>query len=133
LQLRKILKKDTQILLNQTPSSLGELYDKYAGMLLGYIFDIVEDSKIAEQHLVSIYSGLSLNYKDVIPEGENAWCYLQHLAQKHLSGFANNEVKPEPKLRGIDLSDRNNRNNDTRAKGSFLRHISLWKNYTTAI
>jgi len=30
------LKKDTQILLKQTSYGITELYDKYAGMLLGY-------------------------------------------------------------------------------------------------
>jgi len=111
------LKKETQILLKQNPYGLGELYDKYGGMLLGYIFDIVHDSKLAEQHLVSIYSGLSLNYKEPIPDGENTWCYLQRLAKKHLSGFQNNNIKPEPKLKDIDLANRNDRN-------KFLRLMS---------
>jgi len=104
------LKKDTQILLKQTPYGLGELYNKYAGMLLGYIFDIVNDSKLAEQHLVSIYSGLSVNYyKEPIPDGENTWCYLQKIAKKHLSGFHNNE-KTEPELNIVDINSKNNRN-----------------------
>jgi hypothetical protein len=103
------LKKDTQILLKQNPYGLGELYDKYAGMLLGYIFDIVHDTKLAEQHLVSIYSGLSLNYKELIPDGENTWCYMQRLAKKHLSGFTN-EVKPIPELKIVDPTNKNDRN-----------------------
>ncbi|WP_461452068.1 sigma-70 RNA polymerase sigma factor region 4 domain-containing protein [Mucilaginibacter sp.] len=103
-----MLKKDTQILLKHSSHGLAELYDKYAGMLLGYIYDIVDDSKLAEQHLVSIYSGLSVNYKELIPDGENTWCYLQRLAKKHLSGFQ--EGLKEPKLKGIDFNNKNDRN-----------------------
>jgi len=84
------LKKDTQILLKQTSYSISELYDKYAGMLLGYIYDIVKDNQLAEQHLVTIYSGLPANYHEVIPAGENTWCHLQRLAKKHLLDFTGN-------------------------------------------
>ena len=103
------MKKDTQILLKQTSYGIGELYDKYAGMILGYIYDIVKDNKLAEQHLVTFYSGLPANYKDAIPDGENTWCHLQRLVKKQLSGF-NNDVKADYQPKEIDLVTYNNRN-----------------------
>ena len=103
------MKKDTQILLKQTSYGISELYDKYAGMLLGYIYDIVKDSQLAEQHLVSIYSGLPANYNEVIAAGENTWCYLQRLAKKHLLDFIGNS-KTEYQPEQIDLVTYNNRN-----------------------
>jgi hypothetical protein len=103
------LKKDTQILLKQTSYGLGDLYDKYAGMLLGYIYDIVKDSQLAEQHLITIYSGLPANYNDIIPAGENVWCHLQRIAKKHLLSF-NGNAKTEYQPEQIDLVTYNNRN-----------------------
>jgi len=81
------LATDRQIILKQVPYSLNELYDKYAAMLLGYISGIVDDAKLAEQHLVSIYNKLALDLSEINTEGCNVWCHLQKLAQKHLSGF----------------------------------------------
>jgi DNA-directed RNA polymerase specialized sigma24 family protein len=103
------LKKDTQILLKQTSYGISELYDKYAGMLLGYIYDIVKDSQLAEQHLVNIYSALPTNYHEFISAGENTWCYLQRLAKKHLLDFTGN-LKSEYQPEQIDHAAYNNRN-----------------------
>ena len=103
------MKKDTQILLKQTSYGIGELYDKYAGMLLGYIYDIVKDNELAEQHLVTFYSGLSASYKNVVPNGENTWCHLQRLVKKQLSGF-NNDAKNTYQPKEIDFVTYNNRN-----------------------
>lgn len=94
---------DGQIILKQVPYSLNELYDKYAAMLLGYISGIVDDAKVAEQHLVSIYHKLSLDLSEINAEGCNVWCHLQKLAQKHLSGFYE-EAKDDHKPAKIDLS-----------------------------
>jgi len=103
------LKKDTQILLKQSSYSIGDLYDKYAGMLLGYIYDVVKDNKLAEDHLVAIYSGLPTNYFEIIPAGENPWNHLQRIAKKHLLNF-NTHVKAESHPPKIDLATYNNRN-----------------------
>lgn len=103
------MKKDTQILITPTPYFLGELYDKYAGMLLGYINDIVRDNELAEKHLILIYSSLPTNYKDTIPEGENVWCHLQRLAKKHLAGFED-VTKAALSCKDANFTDLNNRN-----------------------
>jgi hypothetical protein len=103
------LKKDTQILLKQTSYGITELYDKYAGMLLGYIYDIVKDNELAEQYLVTFYSSLPVEYKKVIPNGENTWCYLQRLVKKQMAGV-NNDEKSDYLPKEIDLVTYNNRN-----------------------
>ena len=78
---------ERQIVLKRIPYSLHELYDKYAGMLLGYISEIVNDAKLAEQHLVSIYNSLPKHLNEINADGCNVWCFMQRLAQKHLAGF----------------------------------------------
>jgi hypothetical protein len=103
------LKKDTQITVKPTQYGLGELYDKYGGMLLGYIYDIVNDNKLAEQYLISIYGSLSNNYNDLLNNGENVWCSLQRLAKNYISRNHQPAVA-DPLIKGINLSDRNNRN-----------------------
>ncbi|WP_158994998.1 hypothetical protein [Mucilaginibacter sp. L196] len=103
------MKKDTQILLKQTSYGIGELYDKYAGMLLGYIYDIVKDNELAEQHLVTFYSGLPEDYKNTISNGGNTWCHLQRLVKKQLSDY-NNDAKKDYQPKEIDLVTYNNRN-----------------------
>ena len=100
---------ERQIILRQPPYSLNELYDKYAAMLLGYISGIVDDAKLAEEHLVSIYNKLSLDLSEINAEGCNVWCHLQKMAQKHLSGFYD-EAKENNKPEQVDLSSYNTRN-----------------------
>jgi len=80
------LEKATQISIKQTPYNLNELYDKYAGMLLGYLFEIVKDIKLAEYHLVNIYNILPQHLNDMNTDDCNIWCQLQRLAKKQLSG-----------------------------------------------
>ena len=78
---------ERQIALKHPPYSLNELYDKFAGMLLGYISGTVIDAKAAEEHLISIFNGLPSHLNEINADGCNAWCHLQRLAQKHLSAF----------------------------------------------
>ena len=103
------MKKDTQIFLKKTSYGIGELYDRYAGMILGYIYDIVKDNKLAEQHLVTFYSGLPEDYKSAILNGENTWCHLQRLVKKQLSDY-NNDAKNDYQPKEIELATYNNRN-----------------------
>ncbi|OKS88453.1 sigma-70 RNA polymerase sigma factor region 4 domain-containing protein [Mucilaginibacter polytrichastri] len=74
-----------QILLNQTPYTLQDLYNRYAGMLLGYLSEIVKDHQKAEQHLVSIFNAIPQHLHEINNTDTNIWCQLQRLAKKHLS------------------------------------------------
>ena len=116
------MKKDTQILLKQTSYGIGELYDRYAGMLLGYIYDIVKDNELAEQHLVTFYSSLPAEYKKAIPNGENTWFHLQRLVKKQLSGF-NNDAKNDYLPKEIDLVTYNNRNKFLKLMGHEQKEV----------
>jgi len=62
------------------------LYDKYAAMLLGYIFEIVKDNELAEQYMVSIFKSISEQYHDIL-KADNTWCRLQQLAKVKLTDF----------------------------------------------
>jgi hypothetical protein len=69
----------------QNPYSVHELYDKYSGMLFGYIHAAVEDTMLAEQHLASFYTGIKGHLHEINAEGANTWCQLRRLAKEHLS------------------------------------------------
>jgi hypothetical protein len=99
----------SQIAIKRAPYSLNELYDKFAGMLLGYIIDIVNDAKLAEQHLVSIFNSLPSHLNEINADGCNAWCHLQRLAQRQLAGFCDDNAKTN-QPENIDLSGYYNRN-----------------------
>jgi len=78
------LKTERQILIQCDPNGLNELYEKYSGMLLGYISEVVKDSKLAEQHLVSIYNHIPGHMNELTGDGINTWCQLQRLTKKYL-------------------------------------------------
>jgi len=60
------------------------LYDRYAGMLLGYIFEIVKDSKLAEDCLVRIFCELSAEFGAENAGGPQNWSQLQRFARGKL-------------------------------------------------
>lgn len=75
-----------QILLKQSSYTLHDLYDRYAGMLLGYLSEVVKDQKQAEQHLVNIFNNIPEHLSELSSTETNTWCQLQRLAKKHLTG-----------------------------------------------
>lgn len=82
-----MLKTDRQVLTESKPESIHSLYDRYAGMLLGYISEIVKDSKLAEECLVHIFCELSVVFGAENHEGPQNWCQLQRFAKSRLGSF----------------------------------------------
>lgn len=80
-------KSTSQLMIDQPPHSIRYLYDKHGGMLLGYIFEVVKDRKLAEDYLVKIFSALSL--RDEVPDQEqiSTWCSLLKFAKAKLQLF----------------------------------------------
>jgi hypothetical protein len=77
-------------------------------MLLGYISEIVKDSKLAEQHLISIYNYISEHINEITGDGTNTWCQLRLLAKKQLELF--DGTISDDQLTSDDLSKYNDRN-----------------------
>lgn len=80
-------KSTSQVTLEHPAQSIRYLYDQHGGMLLGYIFEVVKDRKLAEDYLVKIFSALSL--RDQLPEQEqvSSWCSLLKFAKKKMQLF----------------------------------------------
>jgi len=86
--------KQQTIQLNEQQGIL-DLYDKYSGMLLGYIYEIVKDRELAEQYLVSVFKSIPGQYHEIY-RAENIWCHLQQLAKNKLSDFLKTIKDCEP-------------------------------------
>src|ERR1700743_198512 len=54
-------------------------------MLCGYIYEVVKDTNLAEQYLISFYSSVNAHLHELNADGANTWCQLQRLLKKHLS------------------------------------------------
>lgn len=79
-----MLKTERQVLAESGTESIRSLYNKYAGMLLGYIFEIVKDRKLAEECLLQIFCELSEEFGDENAEGPQNWSQLQRFAMRKL-------------------------------------------------
>ena len=98
-------KSTSQMIIDHPSQSIRYLYDQYAGMLLGYIFEVVKDRKLAEDYLVKIFSALSL--RDEIPNQEqvSSWCSLLKFAKAKLQLFhAGNPYETAHVQSGVALS-----------------------------
>lgn len=63
------------------------LYDEYAGVLLGYIYEVVKDHAMAEQYLVSVFNELPGHLHEIIQPGLNTYRQLQLLTRKVLANY----------------------------------------------
>lgn len=79
--------KEGQELLNTKTLSIPGLYDAYAGMLLGYIFEVVKDRKLAEDYLVKTFCRVAENFNETDWAEANLWCLLQRFAKNELVAF----------------------------------------------
>jgi uncharacterized protein YktB (UPF0637 family) len=79
--------KQDQALLQTKPLSIHSLYDAYAGMLLGYIFEVVKDKKTAEDYLVKTFSSIAEKFNEVNWAETNNWCVLQRFAKDELASY----------------------------------------------
>lgn len=75
-----MLESTSQVTIGHQTQGMRYLYDRHAGMLLGYIFEVVKDRKLAEEYLVKIFSALSLQSEEDI----NSWCQLLKFAKTKL-------------------------------------------------
>ncbi|MEN0052292.1 MAG: hypothetical protein AAGC65_01420 [Mucilaginibacter sp.] len=64
-----------------------KLYQQYAGMLLGYIGDVVKNQAIAEQYLVAVFKDVPNELDELTNEDVNTFCHLQSMARKKLSEY----------------------------------------------
>lgn len=76
-----------QALSATKPISIRGLYEEHAGMLLGYLFEIVKDRKLAEEYLAKIFTDIARQFHEADWSGNNTWCRLQRLAKNELAQF----------------------------------------------
>lgn len=86
-------KQENSMAVQQTQLAVRNLYDRYGGMLLGYLVDVLKDRKIAEEYLVTIFGDLA---HEVKTEFSYNWCQLQRFAKSRLpfaaDGGSSNET-----------------------------------------
>ena len=73
----------SEVILNVPPGKLKDirqLYDKYAGMLLGYIRSTVQDQKRSEDYLIGIISAFAAENHD----RPASWLTIRQFAQYKL-------------------------------------------------
>lgn len=82
-----MLKVDRKVFIENKPESLESLYQRHGGMLLGYIFEVVQDRKLAEKYLVELFCELSQQFDQMNWNGTNSWCQLQRFAKDRLAAL----------------------------------------------
>ncbi|MGZ3756774.1 MAG: RNA polymerase sigma factor [Mucilaginibacter sp.] len=75
-----------QTITTSHQQGLLNLYDKYASLLLGYIYEIVKDHELAEQYLISTFKHIADQYHDIV-SAQNIWSKLQQIAKRTLAEF----------------------------------------------
>ncbi|GAA4921993.1 hypothetical protein [Mucilaginibacter defluvii] len=63
------------------------IYNRYAGMLLGYIYDVVKDKALAEQYLADTFIAVVKVPELFNNPNDNVYCKLQMIARKRLAGY----------------------------------------------
>lgn len=66
---------------------INSLYDAYAGMLFGYIFEVVRDRKTAEDCLVKTFSSIAEKFNETSWDEGNTWCRLQRFVKNEMAAF----------------------------------------------
>ena len=90
-----MLKTNQQIVTGKKSENIRFLYDKYAGMLLGYVIEITKDRATAEKFLVNFFCDLSGQLGERDWEGLDNWCQLQRYARERLDIFMNSNHEAE--------------------------------------
>jgi DNA-directed RNA polymerase specialized sigma24 family protein len=67
--------------------SARTLYDNYGAMLLGYLFEVMQDQGIAEQYLVDIFNEVAKKPTNYNANGLSTLSQLQILARKKLTPY----------------------------------------------
>ncbi len=64
-----------------------DVYNRYSGMMLGYLVDIVKDRQLAENYLVEIFSDFQSGVNSQFVSEQSLWTQLQQLAKSKLLSF----------------------------------------------
>ncbi|WP_462265903.1 hypothetical protein [Mucilaginibacter sp.] len=64
-----------------------ELYNRYSGMLLGYLTDIVKEQQMAEAFLIEIFNELPQYVEQLLTSEKSTWLQLQAIAKSKLAPF----------------------------------------------
>lgn len=76
-----------QEVLTNNASATRALYDEYAGLLLGYIYEVVKDRGMAEQYLISVFNEMPGHLHEIKQPGLNTYHQLQLLTRKVLADY----------------------------------------------
>lgn len=82
-----------QALVENKAEDIRSLYDKYGGMLLGYILEVVKDRQQAEEYLVQVFCEISQRFDEIIWTKTNRWMQLQRFTRAKLMAFATTTQK----------------------------------------
>ncbi|MCX2432679.1 hypothetical protein [Pedobacter sp. GR22-10] len=78
----------SEVILNiskEASKDIRQFYDKYAGMLLGFIQGTIQDPKKSEAHLIKILTSFILEVKLNPQSKSSTWMLLRQHAQKILA------------------------------------------------
>lgn len=79
-----------QGVLTNDASVTRALYDEYAGLLFGYIYEVVKDREMAEQYLISVFNEIPRHIHEIKQPGANIYRQLQVITRRVLSGYFEN-------------------------------------------
>lgn len=102
-----MLEINQQALTQNRPESVRNLYDRHAGMMLGYILGVVKDRKLAEKYLVQIFCDLSQHFHEIDWDSTNNWCLLQRFAKEKLTSFTDEGARENETDETSELELRN--------------------------
>ena len=74
-----------QVSINDHQHRLKLVYDKYGGMLYGYIAQVLNNEKLAEEYLVKVFSDLAGSINGAEWEERNAWPRLLNFTKNKLA------------------------------------------------
>ncbi|WP_183557120.1 sigma-70 family RNA polymerase sigma factor [Mucilaginibacter sp. SP1R1] len=63
------------------------LYEQYAAMLLGYIFEVVKNRTVAEQYLTAVFKEVPSQIDEFLKKDVSPFCLLQIMTRRQLTDF----------------------------------------------
>jgi DNA-directed RNA polymerase specialized sigma24 family protein len=87
-----------ELLYKDGKQGVQALYDKYGGMLFGYVLEVVRSRSLAEEYVVKIFSDLAVSYDELDWTSANDWT--------RLLGFAKGKLQEVEVPEMIDLESR---------------------------
>ena len=71
---------------------MHSLYDRYAGMLLGYILEVVKNREKAEDCLAAVFKELPYHLDELKKSRLSEYCFLQGLIRKKMGMHADRKT-----------------------------------------